>query len=607
MAEGPGLRYRVDLARPEDHLAHVTVTVPVPDGAQTIDVTMPAWCPGSYLIRDYARFVRGLTATDKASEPRRVTKLDKQTWRIETGGARDVVVRYQVYGNDLTVRTNHIDPTHAFLHGPATFVYAEVHRSRPVEVEVVPPSGRGWKVTTGMSEVHDEEGESHRYRAASVDELFDMPIHAGVVDVYRFTAGDAPFELAIWGDRVPGGVFTPEDLVKDLARIASEHVRRVGEVPFARYAFVLMLAHDAYGGLEHRNSSINLHNPHALANRKQYEGLLELLSHELFHAWNGKRIAPAVLLDFDYRKEAYTRCLWVMEGITSHYDRWTLRSSGAITAKSYFEKVLEDWTRLLAVPGRKRTSLEESSFDAWIKLYKPDESNLNTTVSYYLKGGLVMFALDLAIRRRTEGAKSLDDVLRLLWRDYGAKGVGHPEELEGIFEAATGVSTADVFARQIRGTEDPDLEHELAHVGLELKSSWDPGQVADGARAVWIGATVSGAKVNGVFDDGPAQGGGLSPGDEMVAIDDFKATSESDARGLVATRAPGDRITLTVFRRHRLVRLEVVVGEAPKTRWEIAAAAQPAPEAAARYLAWMGEPLTPGQSLCTITTTSRWL
>jgi predicted metalloprotease with PDZ domain len=368
-----------------------------------------------------------------------------------------------------------------------------------------------------------------------------------------------------------------------------------------------MLSHEAYGGLEHRNSSINLYHPQAFANRKHYEGLLELLSHEFFHVWNGKRIAPTVLLDFDYRREAYTRCLWVMEGLTSHFDRWALRSSETITAKSYLEKVLDDWTRLVATPGRTRASLEDSSFDAWIKLYKPDESNLNTTVSYYLKGGLVMFALDLAIRRTSDGTRSLDDVLRALWRDYGAKGIGHPEDVEPIFAAASGIDVREVFARQIRGTEDPDLAGELAELGLELKTGWEPAQIADGAKPVWLGVSVGGGKVTGVADGSPAHAAGVAPGDELVALDGFKAGSESDARGLLASRRPGDTVEVTVFRRNRLVRVPVVVAEAPPTRWEIAAVAEPGPERAARYAAWMGEPHPSGQSLCVVTTTTRAL
>jgi predicted metalloprotease with PDZ domain len=178
MTRSPGLRYVVELLRPEDHLAAVTVTVPVPAGSEAVELAMPAWCPGSYLIRDYARFVRDLTASDPGGAPRKATKLDKSTWRIEAAGAREVVVRYQVYGHDLTVRTNHVDATHAFLHGPATYLYAEAHRKAPVEIELVLPLGRGWQVTSGMP-VEDRGGSHYVLRAASIDELFDMPIHAG--------------------------------------------------------------------------------------------------------------------------------------------------------------------------------------------------------------------------------------------------------------------------------------------------------------------------------------------------------------------------------------------------------------------------------------------
>jgi predicted metalloprotease with PDZ domain len=367
-----------------------------------------------------------------------------------------------------------------------------------------------------------------------------------------------------------------------------------------------MLAHDAYGGLEHRASSVNLYHPQFAATRKHYEGLLELLSHELFHAWNGKRIAPRPLLELDYAREAYTPCLWLMEGLTSHYDRFALRTSGRITAKSLLEKVLDDWARLMATPGRRRHSLEAASFDAWIKLYKPDESNVNTTVSYYLKGGLAMFALDLQIRRRTEGARSLDDVLRLLWQRYGAVSAPHPDDLQPVFEEASGLSLAEVFDRQIRGTDDPELAEELRHVGLELRASTDPAQLADGSSAVWLGATMSGTKVTGVIDDSPAAAAGLSPGDEIIAIEGFRVTGETELRSMAGARRPGDLVDLAVFRRARLIRITVRLGAAPATRYEIAGFSEPGP-AAARYLAWLGEPHPGAQVVATITTTSRWV
>ncbi|MBE7451714.1 MAG: M61 family metallopeptidase [Kofleriaceae bacterium] len=607
-------RYTVEV-EPEAHLAHVTLRLATAGLAAPLALTMPAWCPGSYLVRDYARHVRDLTVCDGDGAPRVPTKVDKSTWHVDPAGAAELVVRYAVYGHELTVRTNHVDASHAFLHGPATFLYAEAGRGQPVEVRVRPPGDRGWRLATGLDggAFGTAPGEDGAWllRAPDVDALLDAPIHLGQVEERTFEVAGVPFELAIWGERAAGGAFTVDQLVKDLGAIALDHARRAGggepDQPFARYTYLLMLSHEAYGGLEHRASSANLHTPQCLGTRKSYEGLLELLSHELFHAWNGKRIAPAALSSFDYGREAYTRCLWVMEGLTSHYDRWALRTSGVITTRSFAEKVLDDWSRLLAIPGRRRQSLEDSSFDAWIKLYRPDESNLNTTVSYYLKGGLCALALDLEIRRRTEGARSLDDVLRLLWRRHGRTGRPHPEDLEPLFDEATGLGLADFFRRCVRGTDDPELVDELAAHGVALTAGHDPAQTTDGAAAVWLGVTTSGVRVTGVLDGSPAATAGVSPGDELCALDRFRITSDGDARAALAARRPGDRLELALFRRHRLVLLGAEVGAAPPTRYELATVAEPTPAQAARFQAWMGEPLAAGQSLATVTTTSRWL
>lgn len=591
------LRYALRIDAPSRHT--VDVTLRFQPTSDTTDITMPAWCPGSYLIRDYARFVRDL-AIEADGNARAATKIDKSTWRVDTAGVSELVVRYAIYGHDLTVRTNHVDATHAFLHGPATFVYPTSHRTAPVEVAIEGPAD--WQLATAMTW---EQSLPATVSAGSIDELFDHPIHVGVSRTFTVPA-KVPVRLVVWGERAPGGTFTETRLAEDLGAIVDDHVARMGDIPFPHYTFVLMLSHEAYGGLEHRASSINLYHPHFAASRKAYEGLLELLSHELFHAWNGKRIAPAPLLAFDYTKEAYTPCLWVMEGLTSHYDRFALRTSARITAKSFLDKVLDDWARLMATPGRARQSLEASSFDAWIKLYKPDESNLNTTVSYYLKGGLSMLALDLQIRRRTEGARTLDDVLRALWQRYGKLGIPHPDNLQPVFEEATGLSLADVFERQVRGTADPELPEELRHVGLELRGSPDPAQVADGAASVWLGATTQGTKITGVFDQGPAHAAGLSPGDEIIAIDRMRTSAEADLRSLAGARRVGEELVLSVFRRHRLIELPIALAPAPHTRYEIAGVADPGP-AAARYQAWLGEPHPGATSLATITTTARWV
>ena len=590
------LRYAVRVEAPERHVVDIELRFS-PD-ADTVDVTLPAWCPGSYLIRDYARFVRDLEVHAADDTPRDFTKIDKQTWRIEVAGAKELVVSYTIYGHDLTVRTNHIDAEHAFLHGPATFLYPVSQRSLPVEVALKFPDR--WTLTSAASRTGDT------LRAASIDELFDHPIHLGATRAYTINS-QVPCKLVIWGERAQGGMFDEQRLAADLAQIVDDHVARFGEAPFADYTFLLMLTHEGYGGLEHRASSVNLYNPHFAATRKSYEGLLELLSHELFHAWNGKRIAPKPLLDFDYSREAYTPCLWVMEGITSHYDRYALKSSGRIGARSYLEKVLDDYARLQATPGRARQSLEESSFDAWIKLYKPDESNANTTVSYYLKGGLVMFGLDLHIRRRTGGTRSLDDVLRVLWKRYGAPRVPHPDNLQPVFEEAVDLDLSDIFDHQIRGHHDPDLRAELGYFGLELRTSADPATAIDGASGTWLGVVTSGTKVNTVFDGSPAQAAGISPGDELVAVDSFRCTSDSDLRNLLSTRRIGERVRFSLFRRHRLLDIVAELEHAPPTRYEFATVAEPG-AGSEHYTRWLGEPYPgPSQVLATILTTARWV
>lgn len=583
--------FSVDLAEVTHHLVHVTMEFVAPRDNPLVQ--MASWCPGSYLIRDYARHVRNVTAT-AFGEPVPMVKTDKATWQLVVPAGAKVMVRYSVYGHELTVRTNHIDASHAFLHGPATFMYLPAARQTPIAVNVVnaPPT---FTLETGLTKMGPWQ-----LSAASVDELLDGPLHCGVQETFAFSAKGTPFRLACWGARPVGGKYHVTDLVRDLERIVTAHMERMGDVPFSEYTFVVLFSPDAYGGLEHGNSSINLIGTTALATQKSYEHLLELLSHEFFHAWNGKRMAPAALHAFDYTKEAYTRCLWVMEGMTSHYDRWSLQTARVISTKSYLEKVLDDWTRLLAIPGRRLQSLEASSFDAWIKLYKPDETNLNTTVSYYLKGGLALLAMDLEIRRRTENERSLDDALRFLWQTYGAKGRPYPEDVQADVSAAVGLDLSACFARTIQGTDDPLLPDELAHLGLELFAH--PGEGAG------LGVSVSAGKITGVFDDSAAAKAGLSPGDELVALDGFRIHGASDAelRTLLGMRKQGETVDLAFFRRGRLLSQPVVLEAAGPAKFEIKTGIA-TPAQAAAFARIFGENHAAGDVLATVATASRQL
>jgi predicted metalloprotease with PDZ domain len=589
------LRYRISVPRPESHLVEVELRLTRPRG-EPVRLEMAAWCPGSYLIRDYARHVRDVVAESGSGERLAAAQVSKREWTID-GGDGELVVRYRVYGHELTVRTNHIDGSHAFLHGPALYLFPGDARDDDCEVTIEPPAGLDWPVVTALEPAGDG-----RFRAAGIDELLDCPIHIGPVELRELRSGDRDVTLAVWGRHDLGLSYGLDQLVRDLGAVIGEHAGRLGPLPCERYTFVLMLSPGAYGGLEHASSSVNLIGPQALASARDYHALLELLSHELFHVWNGKRLRPRVFDRFDYGKENYTRCLWMVEGVTSYYDGLAVRRAGVVTVNHYLKKLAEEWGRLLAVPGRRRHSLEEASFNAWVKLYKPDESNINTTVSYYLKGGLVMCALDLELRRRSGGEVDLDRVLSHMWREYGAAGRGYPEELQPIFEQACGLDLADFFARFIRGRDDPDLPGALAGVGLNLVASWDLGDAEAAGDAppppVWLGVTLQGGgrMVSGVLDDGPGDRAGLSPGDEIIALNGYQVIGEADLRQRLAGRAPGQVVELALFRRGRLQRCTVTAEHAPPTRYQVVAAGDAGPEQQRLFRDWLGAPY-PGEGV----------
>lgn len=580
--QGRHTRYQVDLGRHRGHTVDVALEIAgAGELGDAITVKMAAWCPGSYLVRDYARFIRSLAAEDQNGRPLAVTKTSKHSWSIEAAGAAAVTVRYAVYGYDLSVRTNHIDDSHAFLHGPATFLYVDGQAGAPAEVELtgVPDA---WSIHAGL----EPTGDPKRWRAADLDSLLDGPIHAGPVESRSFEVAGVPFEIAAWGAREPG-VHDLDQLADDVAAIVETHAARLGGLPLDRYTFLLMLAPRAYGGLEHKHCSANLASSHVFTHDKPYQDLLELLSHEFFHIWNGKRVFPAALSRFDYERENYTRCLWVIEGLTSFFDRYTVLRAGRMDPARYLEKLADEWARLLATPGRDVHDLEEASFDAWVKLYKPDPFNLNSTVSYYLKGGLVATCLDLTIRRLSLGQRSLADVLELLWTRFGAEGRGYPEDVQAIFEEATGLDLSEPFERWVRGTEDPDLRGELAHLGLGLA----PVDNGDEPRS-YLGVKMADhpLRIRGVLDGSPAAEAGLAPGDHLIAVDGLEVTSDAELKRRVGRRDPGSAVELALFRRRQLQMRQATLAESPPPRWQIAASSHPTDEEKQRFSDWLGAP-----------------
>jgi len=576
------IHYTLTLAQPAQHLLDVTIEVSAVQ-AEALDFVLPTWTPGSYLIREYARHVQEVSATT-GDRVLSWQKTDKQTWRVATEGADRVRLSYRVYGNELTVRTSHVDDTHAHVMPAATFMYVAGATEQPLTVEVVAPDS--WETATGL----DADASGH-YVADNFDHLVDSPFEIGQHRTLRFEVDGKPHRIVIWGR----GNEDEQRLIDDTRSIVTAARDLFGGLPYAHYTFFLMLAGKAAGGgLEHRNSTSLLLPRFSFGSGRTYERYLTLVCHEFFHVWNVKRIRAAALGPFDYTREAYTTLLWAMEGITEYYTDLLLARCGLLTPKRYLERLADDIVTLQQTPGRHLHSLECSSFDTWIKFYRPDENTVNTTVSYYLKGAIVGALLDLELRRLTTNKYSLDDLMRYLFRQYPIDGPGIPER-DGYLAAireVTGQDLSEFFARYIGGTDELPFDQTLGAAGLKLSWNWKD-KAADGksprpilgARTKHVEGQL---KVAAVPTDTPAYQAGISADDEIVAVDGYRVTDDAGLRERLNDRKVGERVTLTLFRREELRTIEVELAASAEDKLAIEPVAQPDATQQQIYAGWLG-------------------
>ena len=559
------IHYTIVPANPAAHRFEVSCRVaePDPEGQQFV---LPAWIPGSYLIRDFARHIVAMRA-EYAGRPVRLEKLDKHTWQaapVKRGAALTVV--YEVYAWDLSVRGAHVDTTHAFFNGSSVFLCVVGHEQNTCLVDIQPPIGRvykDWRVASALAPAHGAKGcaRAHGfglYRAQDYDELIDHPVEMGHFALGRFEAGGVMHEIAITGQHD----CDMERLTADLARVCAWHIDFFGApAPMARYVFLVTAVGQGYGGLEHRASTALLCSRYDLPSRamgqisEAYRSFLGLCSHEYFHTWHVKRIKPAAFVPYDLGRENHTTLLWAFEGFTSYYDDLALLRCGLITPADWLELSAKTISKVYCAPGRLRQTLAEASFDAWSKFYRPDENTPNALVNYYAKGALVALALDLTLRLETSGRVSLDDLMRALWEEYGksGKGVGD-DDIRAIAEAISGVDLRRFFADAVHGTRDLPLGKLLAAQGVAL--DWEK------AATPWLGVVTGGdgkeLTLATVYDDGPAQKAGLAAGDTLVAVDGLRVTAASLATQLARYQG-GDTLAVHAFRRDELMQFEVVV------------------------------------------------
>lgn len=575
------IHYSIIPHSPEAHLYEIRCRIdhPNPEGQH---LSLPNWLPGSYMIRDFAKNIIQLSAESDSSQSLHCQRHNKNTWAIEACAA-SIIITYQVYAWDLSVRSAHLDTTHAYFNGSSVFLQVMGQETQACSVELLAPQGQGqaytdWRVASSLTSSNiNEQGFGH-YQAENYDELIDHPVEMGRFTQATFEAGGIPHDIIISGrhdadmDRV----------CRDLKRICEQHISLFGELPeINRYVFLVMVVGEGYGGLEHRTSTSLLCSRDDLPRRgeetvnKNYRSFLGLCSHEYFHTWNIKRIKPAVFSPYNLDQETHTRQLWAFEGITSYYDDLALLRCGLIDLNSYLELLGQTATRVWRGQGRFSQSVADSSFDAWTKFYKQDENAPNAIVSYYTKGALIALALDITLREQSQQKISLDDLMRQLWKNYGKPGRGVAEgEIETLASELLGEDLSEFFQRYLYANEDLPLQELLAVIGLEFKLRAAESADDNGGKApskvpcpAYLGARLShdlsGAKVSHIVSHSPAMQAGLSAGDLIIAVDNLKVNRQKLEKML--SHLPVDTpLQIHAFRRDELMCFETTLCSAPE-------------------------------------------
>ncbi len=597
------LRYLVHPVSPQGHRFAVELHIDS-TRCEPLLLSLPAWTPGSYMIRDFARNILCIEVSDEAG-PLTLEKLDKQTWRLVSRGIA-VRVRMEVYAWDLSVRAAHLDDSHGYFNGASLFLRVGGRVDAPCQLEILRPSGdryADWRLATSLKSRGAEPFGFGHYEADDYEDLIDHPVEMGVFSLLHFSVRGVPHWLALtgryWADE--------SRLQRDLSRICGAHAALFGELPHDRYLFLVQVTADGYGGLEHCYSSSLLcarDDLPALGKENAtpgYRRFLGLCSHEYFHLWHVKRIRPLAFLGSGLGQEVHTRLLWVFEGITSYYDELALVRCGCIDEKEYLALLAEAISRVLRNPGRRVQTLAESSFDAWTKFYRQDENSPNVIVSYYAKGALVALALDLLIRGETAGALSLDNVMRSLWDRYGRTGIGLGERgFEALAEEVTGLALGPFFHRALDTTEDLDLVGPLAAMGIGMRlraalHAKDLGGLAEGAADSQASPTLgirlkpegSEPVIAHVLSGGPALEAGLASGDTLVACDGLRITRDNLDKLLQA----GDEcreVEIFAFRRDELQSRRVRLAPAPLDTCELWLLEDVPEESRERRAAWLG-------------------
>lgn len=539
------ISYSLSFPNPQTHYIDVEMKIENIDNKE-LEIILPVWAPGSYLIREFSKNLEGLSAYSLNGKPLKSHKTRKNAWKIETKGEQTIVVNYKVYAFEISVRTSFVDETHAFVSPTGVFMYTKEAFSNPVKVSINPHE-KWSKISTGLEEIPSEK---NTFIAQNFDWLYDSPIEIGNQDVFEFTAAGVKHEVAMVG----GGNYDSQKLKKDMAKVVEEATAIFGENPNKKYVFIVHNHKNGGGGLEHLNSTVLGAKRMGYNDPTTYSNFMGLVAHEYFHLWNVKRLRPEALGPFDYENENYTTDLWIAEGFTAYYDNLLIKRAQIISEDRYLHLIGTDIQAQLNLPGDKIQSVAEASFDAWIKYYRQNENSSNAQVSYYTKGALLALILDLEIIHQTKGKKSLDDVLKTAYIEFfKEKNIGFTsQEFKILLEKTAGINLSDFYQNYVYGPAPLDFDKYLAYVGLKIQRN-----INDSKPSLGIITNKSNI-ITKVVRDGSAWNDGLNVNDELLAIDQERV---EDMETALKNKKVGDQVEVLVNRDGLLQTFKVRLSE----------------------------------------------
>jgi predicted metalloprotease with PDZ domain len=570
LAQHSPLLYSVKFSEYLHHLIEVDVWLslaseqPSHSSSPTLEFVFPVWTPGSYMVREYTRNIESISATvvDQVGGTQRsrlpLRRHGKNRWLVTPPPqARVVCLSYRLYCREMSVRTNWVESNYGFLTGAATFPYIDGQQELPISVELeLPPDWQ--QLATALQQSH-RHGQCVRLEATNYDELVDAPIVCGNFEVREFEAGERPHYLVnVGGD----ALWDLQRATQDVHTLVDFHQKFWNSVPYQHYWF-LNLNTESRGGLEHDNSTVLMCSRWAMHRRESYLDWLALVSHEFFHTWNVRRLRPAALMHYDYEAEQFVEELWIAEGITSYFDDLALVRTGLCTRDEYLSRLTKIVQSVQAAPGRLVQDLRNASWDAWTKHYRPDENSGNSRISYYLKGAVVAWLLDVRLQQISQSELGLADVMRLLWQRHLSKGYTL-HDFEQIVEELGNRALRQWLHATVREAMDVDYQPALEWLGLQFKAE-DSAKKTNFAK-VWIGSQSTGSEgkllVRNVLRGSPSDRAGLNVDDELLALDGYRLSPDTWP-GHLDMFEPEQELQLLVSRRGKIVPLKITLGKKP--------------------------------------------